>query len=128
MSEKTKDSHHSPNSISAKDAAQSAAEASEQADVAKTRADLQEMCASTQHIRMQTDRIAAHVLEGQTTARRHAARTVLGQIEQILRNQALLISLVEDIRQRLPPALAAEAGAHPPTEGSSPPPTAVNRP
>lgn len=60
----------------------------------------------TQHILTQTDRIAGHLLEGQTTAQRHMARTLVGQVEQLGRNQVLLIKLVEEILQRLPPVAA----------------------
>ena len=63
-----------------------------------------EMGADTKHIAAQTDRIAAHLLDGPTDERRNAARTLLAQVEQISRTQALLIHLVEEILARLPPA------------------------
>ncbi|GAA5265475.1 hypothetical protein ACOSOMT5_P1900 [Acidiphilium sp. MT5] len=74
----------------------------------KTTSELQDkflqMGADTKHIAAQTDRIAAHLLDGPTGAQRNAARTLLAQVEQISRNQALLIQLVEEILARLPPA------------------------
>ncbi|OZB39240.1 MAG: hypothetical protein B7X48_09845 [Acidiphilium sp. 34-60-192] len=62
-----------------------------------------QMGSDTKHIVAQTDRIAAHLLDGPTGERRNAARTLVAQVEQIGCNQALLIHLVEQILQRLPP-------------------------
>ena len=70
-----------------------------------------EMETDTKHIVAQTDRIAAHLLDGPTGERRNAARSLLAQIEQISRNQTLLIHLAEQILARLPPApIQGEAG------------------
>ena len=72
-----------------------------------------EMHQNTRHIATQTDRIAAHLLEGQTMARKDAARTLIAQVAQIARNQALIISLVEEIHQRLVPPGQATQGHGP---------------
>lgn len=128
MSEKTENEGHHRNSISGKDpTTQPLPETSEQKNKTNLEDAFQEMRTNTRHIRVQTDRMVEHVLEGQTTARRHAARTLLGQIEQILRNQALLINLVEDIHRRLPQPPPADAGANAPEEGFPPPPAAANQ-
>ena len=63
-----------------------------------------QMGADTKHIAAQTDRIAAHLLDGPTDERRNAARTLLAQVEQITRTQTLLLQRVEEILARLPPA------------------------
>lgn len=129
MSETTENEDHDRNSISGKDpTTQVAAETSEQANETNVEKAFQEIYAHTRHIRTQADRMVEHLLEPPTTERRDAARMLLAQIGQILRNQALLTSLVEDIHRRLPPALPADASANPPAEGSSRPPAAANQP
>ena len=63
-----------------------------------------EMGADTKHIAYQTDRIAAHLLNGPPAAHRNAAQSLMAQLDQIVRNQALLIRMVEEIFERLPQA------------------------
>ena len=58
---------------------------------------------NTLHIAEQTDRIAEHLLDGQSTPRRQAARSLLAQLNQITRNQALMIDMMEEMLRRLPP-------------------------
>lgn len=129
MSESMENEDRDRNSISGKDpATRSMAEESKGANETNVEEAFHEMYANTRHIRTQTDRMVEHVLEGQTAARRHAARTLLGQIEQLLRNQALLINLVEDIHRRLPQPLPADTGANPLAEGFPPPPKAMKQP
>ena len=72
-----------------------------------------EMHLKTRHIATQTDRIAAHLLDGQTTASKDRARTLIAQVAQLARNQALIISLIEEIHQRLVPPGQATQGHGP---------------
>jgi len=67
----------------------------------------------TRHIAEQTDKIAEHLLDGQSTPRRQAARTLLAQLNQMTRNQALMIDMMEEILRRLPPMPEQGPGAAP---------------
>jgi hypothetical protein len=62
------------------------------------------------HAAEQVDRLAEHFLGGQPVPRARQAKTVVTLLQQIARDQAVAVELLEKVLNRLPPIVAETAG------------------